>query len=186
MQSWKITLMERRHGGMHCFPQCMPAIHSTRVQNLRLTLPASSRRTSSVRRQNAISRSGFSRSLHLKPRRAANQGLAAPAAHTIPDAGSPGYRQHVHDRDAIRPSVLSSSLARASPPGRCERAMTASPCRDLSWKGKISVRSFDRITARLPSALYLDHAPPLRCLNHVVDRTTHRDCDSRLPQRLRR
>jgi hypothetical protein len=52
---------------MHCFLQCTRAIHSTRAENLRQSPFASTGRTSGVRRQNAVSRSGFSRSRHLKP-----------------------------------------------------------------------------------------------------------------------
>jgi hypothetical protein len=118
-------------GGMHCFPQCMPVIHSTHANNLRRTVVSYFGRTSSVRRQNAISRSGFSRSRHLKPRLAANQGLAAPGARIIPDAGARRCHHHVHGRDANGPSVLSSSLARASPLGHGERVMTALPCRGM-------------------------------------------------------
>ena len=37
-------------------------------------------------------------------------------------------------------------------------------------------RSILRPNHRLaPARFYSDHSPPLRCLNHVVDRTTHRD-----------
>ena len=90
-------------------------------------------------------------------------------------------------------SVLSSSLTEASPSGHSERVVTASHAggRPASrfelplgtrWTAPVGSSQTNctcsvlRPNHRLaPARFYSDYSPPLRCLNHVVDRTTHRD-----------
>ena len=85
-------------------------------------------------------------------------------------------RDHVTDNRILRycSSVLSSSLTEASPSGHCERVVTASHASVA--ESSATACSILRPNHRLaPARFYSDHSPPLRCLNHVVDRTTHRD-----------
>jgi hypothetical protein len=71
-------------------------------------------------------------------------------------------------------SVLSSSLTEASPSGHSERVVTASHASVAN--SSATACSVLRPNHRLaPARFYSDYSPPLRCLNHVVDRTTHRD-----------
>lgn len=164
---------------LHCFPQCSRAIHSTRVKNLRLNTPSSTGRNSGVRRQNAVSSGDFSRSRHLKKLVAANQGWTTPWPLTGPGMivtftvgllgvamrGTLGrLSRFVRHRRTKNPSVLSSLLSGSSLPGRCKRSRDCLAAHGLAFDGSTYVRSFDRTTARLPSALYLDPAPPLRRL----------------------
>ncbi len=50
------------------------------------------------------------------------------------------------------------------------------PCRKVSWPQLALHSRALRLAYRpAPAGFYLHHAPPLRCLNHLVDQTKHRE-----------